>query len=102
MRSPHPLRSLRLASVLLALAAALACGGVETGEGRGTIQSVDAQARQITIDHGDIPGIMEAMVMPFEVDDPALLGAAQPGQEVVFEVSYDGRRYVITSLRPAP
>lgn len=100
-RSSLP-RRVRIASVLLALALALGCGAeTQTGQGRGTIVSVDAAAHQITLDHGEIPGVMDAMVMPFDVDDPALLEQAQVGQEVVFDVTYDGRRYVLTALEPA-
>jgi Cu/Ag efflux protein CusF len=103
MKNPSSVRRARLAPalLLLALAFALACGA-ETGQGRGTIQSVDMEAHTITIDHGNIPGLMDAMVMPFDVDDPQLLETAEVGSEVEFEVAYDGRRYVITALRPLP
>lgn len=100
MKSTHS-RHLGPMALLLSLALFLLACGAETGQGRGTVVSVDVEEHQITLDHGDIPGLMEAMVMPFDVDDPALLEAAEPGQEVVFDVTYDGRRYVVTSIRPA-
>ena len=39
-------------------------------------------ATQVVIDHKEIPGFMDAMTMPFEVSDPALLADVTRGDKV--------------------
>jgi len=69
-------------------------------EGRGIVREVEPVLRQLVIEHEDIPGLMPAMTMNFDVADPKLLAEAKPGEAVDFEVSFDGRSYRITRLRP--
>lgn len=93
-----------LVGILTAAGLALAaCGGSapETGTGRGVVQDVDAAARQVTIEHGDIPGLMKAMTMTFSVADPVELEGVEPGSRVEFEVRYEQGRYTVTDLGPA-
>ncbi len=94
------------AAVLLAAAiAAVACGdGTPAGghPGHGVVQSVDAGAGEVTIDHGDIPGLMKGMTMTFHVSDPALLEGIWPRQEVDFGVAEEGGRYVVVRIEPVP
>jgi Cu/Ag efflux protein CusF len=83
------------------LLAAGACGGGSSEGphmGDGVVQQVDVAQRQVTIKHGDIPGLMSAMTMAFEVDDAALLQGLEPGTEVHFGVKYADGRYVVTSI----
>jgi protein SCO1 len=85
----------------VALAALLACqDGGRRYEGRGIVREVEPALRQLVIEHEDIPGLMPAMTMNFDVADPKLLADAKPGEAVDFEVSFDGRSYRITRLRP--
>jgi len=91
--------------VLLALAlllAVAACGenGVQSGTGQGSVVAVDTAAGEITLDHGEIPGVMGAMKMSFPVADPKLLDGVQPGQSVEFDVEYRGGMYTVTAIRP--
>lgn len=53
------------------------------------------------IDHQDIPGLMAAMVMPFDVADAEMLAGVVPGDRVIarYELGEDGGR--ITRLRVA-
>ncbi len=83
----------------------VACGGpsyiVE-----GTVVHV-ASPTTVVIDHQDVPGLMPAMVMPFEVADPALLVGVGPGSRVLarYEVSTDGSKLTalrVTGQGPAP
>jgi protein SCO1/2 len=85
------------AGLVLPLLAALACGepGPPTYEGRGAVREVDAKERQVVIAHEDIPGLMPAMTMNFDVPDPKLLAALAPGQQIRFRVAFDGRSYRI-------
>jgi len=95
-----PRRILCLASCV-ALAALLDCQeGGRRYEGRGIVREVEPVLRQLVIEHEDIPGLMPAMTMNFDVADPKLLAEAKPGEAVDFEVSFDGRSYRITRLRP--
>jgi Cu/Ag efflux protein CusF len=85
-----------LAAVLLA-----ACGGAkqESGHGaEGVVESVDSAANQITIDHGEIPGLMGAMTMTFDVADPALLQGIEAGMPIRFDVVYENGSYRVTAL----
>ena len=65
---------------------------------QGTVTAVDAAARKITIDHEDIPGLMEAMTMPFEVAPGVVLEGLEPGTAVDFEVSRAAGGYTVTKL----
>jgi protein SCO1/2 len=46
--------------------------------------SVDRSARSMTVSHDRIPGLMEAMTMPFEVREPRELAGVVPGAIVDF------------------
>lgn len=50
----------------------------------GKVVSVDKAAKEITIDHKDIPGFMKAMTMPYKIgpDDLWALDRAQPGDRI--------------------
>lgn len=51
----------------------------------------------VVIAHGDIPGFMAAMTMPFTVEDPALLAGVGAGDRVAGSLSV-GERTVLTTL----
>jgi protein SCO1/2 len=92
---------LRSLATGLALAGLLACReGGQRYPARGIVREVDPAAHQLVIEHEDIPGLMPAMTMNFDVADPKLLSQAQPGEAIDFEVSFDGRSYRITRLVP--
>ena len=94
-------RRLRCLATCLALSALLSCqAGGRRYEGRGIVREVEPALRQVVIEHEDIPGLMPAMTMNFDVTDPALLAQAKPGEAVEFEVAFDGRSYRITRLQP--
>lgn len=44
---------------------------------------VEVRDGRVTLDHDDIPGLMPAMVMEFEVSDPAQLESLRPGHRVL-------------------
>ncbi|MCC6642579.1 MAG: SCO family protein [Deltaproteobacteria bacterium] len=79
------------------LAFLLACGptGEKTYEGVGVVHEVRPDLRQIVIAHEDIPGLMPAMTMSFDVPDVALLSTLTAGQKVRFRVSHPGQSYRI-------
>ncbi len=95
---PQRIRGFATCAALVAL---IACSdGERRYEGRGVVREVDPGLRQLVIEHEDIPGLMPGMTMNFDVADPKLLEEAKPGEAVDFEVSFNGRSYRITRLRP--
>jgi|SRR5215813_4012394 len=48
----------------------------------GTVVSIDSSSHQATISHGAIPGLMEAMTMPYLVKDDAELKKLAPGDHI--------------------
>jgi protein SCO1/2 len=91
---------------LAALACLLAaCGdpGATSGpeavrrfEARGVVQDVDREHRQVLIDHEDIPGLMPAMEMSFDVSDASVLAPLAPGQRIAFTIEVRDRDLRIT------
>jgi protein SCO1/2 len=89
-----------------ALAILIACNQVPTYIVEGTVVEVRPPT-EVVIDHHDIPGLMPAMIMPFDVADPALLEGVRPGALVVgrLEVAQSGLRLVklrVTGQGPPP
>jgi len=86
-----------LSAVLVA--AHVACGGSATeGSGTGVVRGVDAAHATVTLEHGDIPGVMKAMTMTFEVTDRELLEGVDVGEEVDFHVRYADGKYTVTEI----
>lgn len=56
---------------------------------RGTVVRVDAQNAQVTLQHDAIPGLMEAMTMPYPVDDRSALSELHPGDKIIATVLAD-------------
>jgi protein SCO1/2 len=48
----------------------------------GEVRKVDKEAKEVTIHHREIKGFMDAMTMPFRLDDSAVLDELRPGDEV--------------------
>lgn len=72
----------QLGGILVASVVACACSRAPEPrryEVRGQILSVDANRREVLVDHEDIEGFMPAMTMPYKVSDAALLEGKQPG-----------------------
>ncbi len=89
---------------LALLIAAAACGGdsaSKTGGSRGVVTAVDASAHTITLDHEEIPGMMEAMTMRFDVAPDVSLAGIEPGAKVEFQLKVDDSGYQITEMHPS-
>jgi protein SCO1 len=93
-RAGHILFALTLALSLLVAA----CGGgaeqnQSQGQGQqkvyhmaGTVVSIDKEQQHLVVNHGDIPGFMSAMTMPYPVADPATLERVSVGDEITADV----------------
>jgi protein SCO1/2 len=57
---------------------------------------VQPETGQIVIAHEDIPGLMPAMTMNFDVRDRKLLETLAHGDAIDFEVEFTGKAYVVT------
>lgn len=52
----------------------------------GTIKSVDAKQRTLVVQHGDIPGFMAAMTMPYKAGKAEDLAKLSPGDQIHADV----------------
>ena len=93
-------RSICAALVLVVSLAACRSGTPDHGTGKGTVAAVDANKGEITLDHGDIPGVMGAMTMTFSVPDKTILAGVTPGAKVEFDVEVVKGDYRVTAIRP--
>jgi protein SCO1/2 len=72
-------------ALILACVTLSACA--ERHEGRGLVLGVDQASRTLTVSHEPIPGLMDAMVMPFTAASPAELQGLQPGDRIQFRMN---------------
>ncbi len=56
---------------------------------RGKIVATDPSAAQVTVDHQAIPGLMDAMTMPYKVTDPSTLAELHRGDLITARVLVD-------------
>ena len=63
------------------------------------MREVDLAARQVVIAHEEIPGLMSAMTMSFDVPDAALLAQLAPGQHIDFDLEVSDKSFRIVGAR---
>jgi Cu/Ag efflux protein CusF len=93
----RPRTSVGILVVVLGLALA-ACGGASEGTGKGVVRGVDREQGRVTLEHGEIPGMMKAMTMTFEVSPPELLEGVEEGEPVTFQLRYADGTYTVISI----
>ncbi len=72
----------------------------KTGKGTGLIQQIDREKGTVTLKHGPLQGInIPAMTASYRVKDKAMLSDLWSPQMVVFELTYDGKQYLITHIK---
>lgn len=86
---------------LALVAASLACRPGNVYEGHGIVREVDLANGQAVIEHDEIPGLMSAMTMSFDVPDQALLAQLSPNQHIDFDLEVTDRSYRIIAARTA-
>lgn len=54
---------------------------------RGKIVSTDSAAGEVTLDAAAIPGFMDAMIMPYRLAQPGVLGELHPGDRITAQIN---------------
>ena len=72
---------------------------VRRAEAVGVVEAVDPALNQVVIDHEDIPNVMPAMSMSFDVGDPRLFEMLAPGQKIAFTLEIRSRSFRIVAAR---
>ena len=98
-------RASRLLIALLALAClfssiALAQGNKKSFTFHGKVTSVDAKTNKLTVDGEKVEGWMNAMVMGYGVDDPAVIKTIKVGDRIEATV-YEGD-YSLHNVKVVP
>jgi Cu/Ag efflux protein CusF len=62
--------------------------------GEGTVIAVVPATQQLVVEHGEIPGFMEAMTMGYKVHPPSLLDKLQAGDTVRFTIDTQAQAIV--------
>ena len=65
---------------------------------KGKVVAVNQDKQTVTLDHEDIPGLMHAMTMDFEVANSKLLDGLKPGDQLQGRLEVESGRYIITEL----
>jgi Cu/Ag efflux protein CusF len=67
-------------------------------QGQGTVVAVDLKKGTVTVDHGEIKGLMPPMVMAFVVDSGEALDGLRPGDSVTFTLRPRGVTFTIAGF----
>src|SRR5947207_3589021 len=67
----------------------------------GLVVAVDPPRQTVVVSHENVPGYMDAMVMPFLVRAPRALEGLQPGAKVEFTLVVDKDGSWVESIRVA-
>jgi Cu/Ag efflux protein CusF len=65
---------------------------------RGIVRSVIPKLGAVFLTHEAMPGLMDAMTMGFEAEEPKMLDGLAPGDPVRFTVRRDGERLVLITI----
>jgi protein SCO1/2 len=64
----------------------------------GRVVSVQPASNQVVVDHGDIPGFMSAMTMPYPVKDPNLLKPLSAEDQIKADVVVNGNDVYLENI----
>jgi protein SCO1/2 len=91
---------MRARACLAAALLTLGCSGCgKKYVGRGLVLRLEEPALRITLSHEAIPGFMEAMAMPFSVQDRKELAGLKPGDRVSFRLVLRGEKSYLERFR---
>ena len=83
-------------------ASANSFGAPERHQVRGLVVTIDRDRTGLVVSHDAIPGVMDAMVMPFEVRSAAELEGVAIGSMIEFVLVVDGARTYADQVRVRP
>ncbi len=86
------------ASTLLTKVVVSTASHIEHFEAEGTIVSVDPGKHLLTVEHGDIPGLMSPMTMTFPMRSPELFTGMTPGERVRFTLERSPQGLALVAL----
>lgn len=64
----------------------------------GRVVAVETTKQQLVVDHGDIPGFMGAMTMPYPVKNPNLLAPLSPEDKITADVVVNGNDVYLENI----
>lgn len=67
----------------------------------GVVKKVDPKSAKVTLQHGDIPGVMPAMTMSYRVKQAQQLESIRAGDKVRFAMEMLGGDYIVTHIEAA-
>lgn len=73
--------------------------GEETYPLEGRIVSRDPDGGTVTVDHREIPGVMAAMTMPYQINPSDLASLPPDGTQITATMHVKGDQYWITNVR---
>lgn len=65
---------------------------------KGVVKSIPPNKKQIVVDHGEIPGFMRAMTMPFNLPDSNMVNGIKPNDSISMTIQYDGVSIVLKEI----
>ena len=72
---------------------------VKVGKSIGVVTNIDMENGSIELDHKDIPNIMPAMTMQFNVKDKSMLKGLKVGDKVSFTLEERDYAFLITEIK---
>ncbi len=87
-----------IATTLALVAVACADDGVRRYQVRGVVRDLHREYAQVVIEHEEIPGLMPAMTMNFDLADAAWLDRLEPGQAIEFTLEVTRRSYRVAAF----
>jgi len=66
---------------------------------KGKVEGMNPEQKTVTLNHQDIPGLMAAMTMSFQVEDAGMLEGFSAGDAVEFVLEQKASGLTVTSLR---
>jgi len=88
-------------SILLFVVASSAMAAERTGRLTGTIVGRDGSTNQLTVDHADVPGMMGAMTMPYEVRGEKVAALPKDGSKITATLHESNGAYWLTDVKTA-
>lgn len=71
----------------------------KTFKATGTVTSIPPGKRNIVVKHGDIPGFMDAMTMPFQVKDSTILTGISAKDSIGFTIQIRDKQILVTGIK---